>query len=60
MAASFRNTEEIKGIVGCDLMTISPSLLEKLSKEQESISPVLTPEKGTFDAADQWQFSLRI
>jgi transaldolase len=22
MAASFRNTEEIKGIVGCDLMTI--------------------------------------
>ncbi|CAI5447893.1 unnamed protein product [Caenorhabditis angaria] len=44
MAASFRNTEEIKGLVGCDLLTISPALLKQLANETETISPVLTSE----------------
>lgn len=35
MAASFRNTDEIKCLAGCDLMTISPALLENLATEQE-------------------------
>ncbi|KAE9552481.1 hypothetical protein FO519_004294 [Halicephalobus sp. NKZ332] len=46
MAASFRNTEEIKGLVGCDLLTISPKLLGELSKENESVEPLLTTEKA--------------
>ena len=43
MAASFRNTEQIKGLVGCDLLTISPSLLADLAKDSEKLTPVLTP-----------------
>ena len=46
MAASFRNTEEIKGLVGCDLLTISPKLLGDLAKETETIEPSLTAAKG--------------
>jgi len=33
MGASFRNTSEIKALVGCDLLTISPGLLEELRNE---------------------------
>ncbi|CCD71904.1 Transaldolase [Caenorhabditis elegans] len=40
MAASFRNTEEIKGLVGCDLLTISPALLKQLAAETE-LAPVV-------------------
>jgi len=46
MAASFRNTEEIKGLVGCDLLTISPSLLGDLAKDTEHATPTLTPENA--------------
>ena len=34
MGASFRNTSQIKALVGCDLLTISPSLLAQLDKEK--------------------------
>jgi transaldolase len=33
MGASFRNISQIKCLAGCDLLTISPSLLEELSNE---------------------------
>jgi transaldolase len=46
MAASFRNTDEIKGLVGSDLLTISPKLLADLAKEDEKIEPTLTIEKA--------------
>ncbi|KAH7720138.1 Protein Y24D9A.8 a [Aphelenchoides avenae] len=46
MAASFRNTEEIKGLVGSDLLTISPALLSELAKESEKITPTLTAENA--------------
>ena len=36
MGASFRNTKQILGLVGCDLLTISPKLLEELV-EQKSV-----------------------
>ncbi|TKR82641.1 hypothetical protein L596_016332 [Steinernema carpocapsae] len=42
MAASFRNTEEIKGLIGSDLLTISPALLGELAKDQETVPVVLT------------------
>lgn len=34
MGASFRNTSEIKCLAGCDLLTISPSLLKELDEEK--------------------------
>lgn len=34
MGASFRNTEEILELAGCDLLTISPNLLEELSHSE--------------------------
>src|SRR5580704_19692965 len=34
MGASFRNTGEIEALAGCDRLTISPQLLEALSKEE--------------------------
>jgi len=37
MGASFRNTGEIVGLAGCDLLTISPGLLEKLDSSDETI-----------------------
>ncbi|MFP6900855.1 MAG: transaldolase family protein, partial [Opitutales bacterium] len=37
MGASFRNAGEIKELVGCDLLTISPSLLEELQNDHEPL-----------------------
>jgi transaldolase len=36
MGASFRNTKQILGLAGCDLLTISPKLLDELSSEKLS------------------------
>ena len=35
MGASFRNTGEIKGLAGCDLLTIAPKLLQQLDEDFE-------------------------
>lgn len=37
MGASFRNTDEIVELVGCDRLTISPALLDKLAASNEKI-----------------------
>ncbi|CAF0840759.1 unnamed protein product [Adineta steineri] len=34
MGASFRNTKQILGLSGCDLLTISPKLLEELAEQK--------------------------
>ena len=41
MGASFRNTGQITELAGCDLLTISPKLLEILQNTEESISQKL-------------------
>uniref|UniRef100_A0A0R3RSR6 Transaldolase n=1 Tax=Elaeophora elaphi TaxID=1147741 RepID=A0A0R3RSR6_9BILA len=46
MAASFRNIDEIKGLIGCDLMTISAALLKDLSVDSETVPVILSPEKA--------------
>lgn len=46
MGASFRNTGEIKALAGCDYLTISPKLLEELSKDTEQLTPVLSAKKA--------------
>ncbi|MBS0620781.1 MAG: transaldolase [Verrucomicrobia bacterium] len=44
MGASFRNAEEILELAGCDLLTISPKLLEELQKAEGSVPRKLDPE----------------
>jgi transaldolase len=46
MGASFRNTGQILELAGCDCLTISPELMDELSKSTESIERKLTPEKA--------------
>jgi transaldolase len=46
MGASFRNTGEIKELAGCDLLTISPHLLEELESTQGELPRKLDPEKA--------------
>lgn len=44
MGASFRNVGEILELAGCDLLTISPNLLEELSKSDEPVERKLSVE----------------
>lgn len=46
MGASFRNVGEILELAGCDLLTISPSLLEELAKTPGSITRKLSAESA--------------
>jgi transaldolase len=46
MGASFRKTEQILALAGCDLLTIAPELLQKLESVSGSIERVLSPEKA--------------
>ncbi|MEY2748960.1 MAG: hypothetical protein RLZZ168_976, partial [Cyanobacteriota bacterium] len=43
MGASFRNIEEIIELAGCDLLTISPALLDQLRQTQGELSRKLNP-----------------
>jgi len=43
MGASFRNVSQITELAGCDLLTISPALLEELRKGEDSIARKLSP-----------------
>jgi transaldolase len=44
MGASFRKVEQITHLAGCDLLTISPDLLEKLAGAQGEVTRKLSPE----------------
>jgi transaldolase len=46
MGASFRNTGQILELAGCDCLTISPELMEELSKSTEQVERKLSPEKA--------------
>jgi transaldolase len=46
MGASFRKTGQILALAGCDLLTIAPDLLEKLSKADGRIERKLSPESA--------------
>jgi transaldolase len=41
MGASFRRKEQITGLCGCDLLTISPALLSELAASDEDVPPQL-------------------
>jgi transaldolase len=46
MGASFRNVSQIVHLAGCDLLTISPALLEQLEQQQGAVERRLDPEKA--------------
>ena len=46
MGASFRRVEQIVQLAGCDLLTISPDLLEELQNAPGEITPRLTMENA--------------
>ena len=46
MGASFRNVGQILELAGCDCLTISPELMEELSKSKEPVERKLIPEKA--------------
>ena len=50
MGASFRKVEQITGLAGCDLLTISPDLLEALQKTDGEVAPRLTQEAARASA----------
>ena len=64
MGASFRHVGEIVELAGCDLLTISPQLLEELQKSTEPLTRKLQPgmpcalAKTTLDEkAYRWMFN---
>lgn len=66
MGASFRNKEEIIELAGCDLLTISPSLLAELENNELKIEQKLVAENAknmsiekiaTDEASFRWQMN---
>jgi transaldolase len=47
MGASFRNLGEIEELAGCDLLTISPTLLAELEATERELTRKLDPAKAT-------------
>jgi transaldolase len=56
MGASFRNVGEILELAGCDLLTISPKLLEELSKSTQPVNQKLSLEKAKQSDAEKVSF----
>ena len=53
MGASFRKVEQITGLAGCDLLTISPDLLESLQKTDGELTPRLTVDAALASAEEK-------
>ena len=56
MGASFRNTSQILELAGCDLLTISPELLQSLSENEAPVARKLSAEQAA--RADMEKISL--
>lgn len=48
MGASFRRTEQILALAGCDRLTISPALLKELQGQEGVVERKLVPSRQTF------------
>ncbi|MDX6766801.1 MAG: transaldolase [Candidatus Methylacidiphilales bacterium] len=53
MGASFRNIGEIQELAGCDLLTISPNLLQELKDSQEPLARKLSADAAKASAAEK-------
>ena len=49
MGASFRNTGQIEALAGCDRLTISPDLMQKLDDDHEHLPRRLSPDAVSTD-----------
>ena len=63
MGASFRNKGQIVALAGCDLLTISPKLIEELSNSEEKFEKKLDVAKVSPIRAEplteaQWRFAM--
>lgn len=56
MGASFRNVDQIRQLAGCDLLTISPSLLKELAACNDELPRKLVPDEVD-DGADLTPYS---
>ncbi len=50
MGASFRNVGEIEALAGCDRLTISPDLLEKLANDQGELPRMMEAQRAAKQA----------
>lgn len=53
MGASFRNKDQVTELAGCDLLTISPKLLEELRNSFEALPQKLSPAQAQEFKADK-------
>lgn len=53
MGASFRNTSQITELAGCDLLTISPELLQKLAESDAPLARKLSPQEAQSAAIEK-------
>lgn len=53
MGASFRTTSQVVELAGCDLLTISPDLLQKLHDSDEKVERKLSAESGADPAIER-------
>ncbi|MBS1203311.1 MAG: transaldolase [Proteobacteria bacterium] len=65
MGASFRRTEQILALAGCDRLTISPALLKELQGQEGIVERKLVPSRQTFhrpvpltEAEFRWEHNL--
>ena len=56
MGASFRNTSQIIELAGCDLLTISPELLQKLSDSDMPVTRKLNQENAKQDPVEKTSY----
>lgn len=47
MGASFRNSDQIKALAGCDNLTIAPSLLDEMGRDPSHLPRVLSPDQAS-------------
>jgi transaldolase len=53
MGASFRNVGQVEALAGCDALTISPNLLEALSKDNGTLERQLEPSQAANDGGER-------
>lgn len=53
MGASFRRAEQITGLAGCDLLTISPDLLDRMAKADGEVTRRLSPKSALASDAEK-------
>jgi transaldolase len=56
MGASFRSTGQVLALAGCDLLTISPELLEQLRASEAPVERKLDPEHARAQAVERERF----